>query len=360
MHIPGSLGPEPVRSAPVPQGTRVAPAAGPLDSFVASGGPVEPGADLVPQGSAAVASQPVLLPEEPAPRLERPVLFVHGYMGHASDFDSFTRWLGRDEVNRSGGVLQGADPGPVDPQANFFVLRYSSGCQTAEACAQELKAAVEAICQATGAPEVDVVAHSKGGIDVRQYLMDPEEKLSHVVQISVPNRGILPANLETWARKHGFSLRPKEGPEATECIKQLRVDKEDRHGQPKNPFLHQLNDAWDLQQSRADFMSFTGNGLPTMAASHGLTLLGDDAVPRDSAEAPNAPVQHVWFKTHANMLNSQAVLTGTAAFLTGQDLGSEQEIFESPQDRARAVELGLVADPAEGECFLADSPRLAP
>lgn len=322
----------------------------PADSYV-------PGAERPPGAPAHFLSdyQPVLdgpmdLPDEPAPRLQRPLLFLNGYMGVPEQFRDMTTWLERDGANKSGGILEGSNPGNVDPQANVFALRFSKKWSSIEANAAEVRAAVEAICRATGATGVDVVCHSKGGLDVRKYLMDASEKVDHVAMIGTPNKGTFLANLELVFRdRFGYPIHPPiSDPEVGRTLHQLTVDRTDRQGRPYNPTLHELNAGWNTQRSRADFLTVTGSGIPTATEFPGVTLYGDGVVARKSAVLPNVPSKHLWFRTHGSLTRSKSVMTEIANFLTGKPLSPEVDLFDSPEDRQRAEAEGwLIAQPSQ-------------
>ncbi|MGI5842780.1 MAG: esterase/lipase family protein [Candidatus Xenobium sp.] len=303
-----------------------------------------------------VNHKPTRLPAEPAPKLDRPVLFVHGYMGVPEEFQEMTSWLTREGANRDGGVLDGADPGPVDPNANLFAIRYTRPWQTMETDAQELHNVIEAICKATGATGVDVVAHSKGALDTRKYLMESNEKVDHVVMIGTPNAGTFLADVELLIRdKLGIPVKPPiKDPEVQAALNQLRADRVDGGGIPRNPALRELNQNWETQRNRAEFLAITGNGIPTINEVTGLTFLGDGTVTRRSAAPEGIPARHAWFSTHGSLAGNHAVMRETFAFLTGQPLSATEDIFETPEDRARAMEMGLDLDtnvpvsPSEG------------
>lgn len=355
VQIPGALGPTTPRSpsAPAAPGPGPDPAAS-CDTYQR--------AETLSRESGVFLSDrvpelgPARLPSEAPPRLERPVLFLHGYMGWAEEFDGMVRWLERDGTNRSGGILDGAHPGPVDPSANVFALRFGKQWQSLEADARELRAAVEAICQATGAPGVDVVAHSKGGLDVRLYLMDPTEKVDHVVQIGTPNQGTFLANLELVARERfGYPVRPpSKDPEVAATLRQLTVDGVDGDGKPRNPALHDLNAGWETQKERAEFLTISGDGIPTITHRlPGVTPLGDGVVTRRSAGREDVPARHVWFRPHGQLLRSPVVMREVAAFLVDQPTGNGTEIFETAEDRERAKALGLLG---EADGYLVSEP----
>lgn len=301
-------------------------------------------------------NRPPRLPAEPAPRLARPVLFVHGYMGMPEEFQDMTSWLTREGANRDGGILDGAEPGAVDPDANLFAIRYTRPWQTMETDAGELHNVIEAICQATGATGVDVVAHSKGALDTRKYLMEAAEKVDHVVMIGTPNAGTLLADVELLIReKLGRPMKPPiKDPEVHATLNQLRADRVDGKGIPLNPALRELNQNWETQRDRAEFLAITGNGIPTINEVTGVTFLGDGTVTRRSAAPEGIPARHAWFSVHGSLAGNQAVMRETFAFLTDQPLSATEDIFETPEDRARARDMGLVLDskapvsPSEG------------
>ncbi len=298
-------------------------------------------------------NRPQRLPAEPAPRLARPVLFVHGYMGMPEEFQDMTSWLTREGVNRDGGVLDGAEPGPVDSEANLFAIRYTRPWQTMETDARELHNVIEAICQATGATGVDVVAHSKGALDTRKYLMEADEKVDHVVMIGTPNAGTLLADVELLIReKLGRPMKPPiKDPEVKVTLNQLRVDRADKAGTPRNPALRELNQSWETQRERAEFLAITGNGIPTINEVTGVTFLGDGTVTRRSAAPEGIPARHAWFSVHGSLAGNQAVMRETFAFLTDQPLSASEDIFETPEDRARAESLGLIPDAQAPVCL---------
>ena len=353
MQIQGPLGPNPSRPGQAATPRAQAQGPSPVDRFVAGGDDLVDAESLFLSNRKPELDSPAVLPEEAAPRLQRPVLFVHGYMGKAEEFSDMMTWLSRDGENRSGGFLEGKNPGPVDPEANCFSLRLTKGFQSMETNAGEIHDAVEAICQATGATDVDVVCHSKGGLDTRQYLMDPEEKVDHVVLIGTPNKGTYLANLELVARENfGHPVNPPTlDPEASATLKELTVDRVDRNGVALNPKLHHLNAGWDTQRGRAEFLAIDGNGVPTLNGSLAPTFLGDGTVPRKSAVPPETPARHMWFRRHGLLPRDAQVMREVAAFLTGRPTVGEEDIFTAPGAREAALALdteGYLADQGPG------------
>ena len=311
--------------------------ADPIDLRSDLGAPASPPAHphrlrVDPEAWRSAAAQKVVdvidLPDEPAPRLQRPVLMVHGFLGDASDYAGMITWLGRDGANQFGGVIAGGQPFEADPKANFFVLEFSKRWNPIERNVSELKAAVDAICRQTGAKGVDIVAHSKGGLDVRTYLGDPDEKVDHLLLLGSPAHGAILADLGAFARDalHVNAFPPSNDPDATTCLQELSADRLDRDGTPTNPVLHELNARWDEQKGRADIMGIAGVGIPTVGGRLGTTPMGDGLVTERSAWLPGVPFKRLFMRAHQVLPFSKSVMREMAAFFT-----------DSPSPEGRAL-----------------------
>jgi pimeloyl-ACP methyl ester carboxylesterase len=287
------------------------------DAHGAAQPPQEPSTAGYPSAAAKAVSALIDLPKEPAPHLPRPVLMVHGFLGDASDFASMVAWLERDGANKFGGVIHGGQPFEADPQGNFFALEFSKRWNPIERNVEQLKAAVEAICRATGASGVDIVAHSKGGLDVRTYLMDPEEKVDHLLLLGSPSHGVSLANAELFAREHlSIPTVPlTRDPDAQTCLHELSQER-DHSGKVTNPLLEHLNEGWEIQRGRADIMSIAGVGIPTVDGGLGFLTSGDGLVTQDSATLPGIPLKKLWLRGHAVLPFSKSVMREMADFFT--------------------------------------------
>ena len=101
---------------------------------------------LAVAGLFASAAAPAADPE--------PVVFVHGFAGHAGNFDSI---IGR---MRADGY----------PAGKLYAFAYDSLLRSDAASARELAAYVERVRRANGQARVAIVAHSNGGLVVRAFL----------------------------------------------------------------------------------------------------------------------------------------------------------------------------------------------
>ncbi|MDG9715433.1 triacylglycerol lipase [Streptomyces sp. DH24] len=108
-----------------------------------------------------------------------PVLFVHGYNGAGSNWNTMA-----DRFRADGWPSSHLDQWTYDS-------RQSNGVT-----AQQLSAEVDRLLAATGATEVDIVTHSMGGLSSRHYLknFDGTSKVDAWVSLGGPNHGTDTAN----------------------------------------------------------------------------------------------------------------------------------------------------------------------
>ncbi|MFC9339090.1 esterase/lipase family protein [Streptomyces sp. NPDC057020] len=118
---------------------------------------------------------------KPSAAHPRPVVLVHGTLGNSVD-----NWLVLAPylVNR-GYCVFSLDYGQL-PNVPFF-----HGLGSIEASAGQLDTYVDRVLAATGAPEVDIVGHSQGGMMPRWYLkfLGGAEKVNALVGIAPDNHG---------------------------------------------------------------------------------------------------------------------------------------------------------------------------
>lgn len=108
-----------------------------------------------------------------------PVLFVHGYTGDASNWNTMA-----DRFRADGWPSTYLDQWTYDwHQSNVTT-------------AQQLSAEVDRLLTATGATKVDIVSHSMGGLSSRYYLknLDGTTRVDAWVSLGGPNHGTDSAN----------------------------------------------------------------------------------------------------------------------------------------------------------------------
>lgn len=144
--------------------------------------------------------------------------------------------------------------------------------------AREIEAAVEELRARTGADQVDVVAHSMGGLATRWYILrNPEHGIRRSVFLGSPHRGTLSAHL-AW------------GAGRDEMI-------------PDSPFLDSLN-----------------TGQPTPLGVDAITIrtiVDTHILPGESATLPGLMNHELCCPTHAGLLRDEEVFALILAFLKG-------------------------------------------
>lgn len=144
--------------------------------------------------------------------------------------------------------------------------------------ADELAEAVDSILTWTGAPAVNIVAHSMGGLATRWYLeTNADAPVRKVIFIGSPHRGTLAAHL-AW------------GEGGDEMM-------------PESPFLDSLN-------ARAP----APEGVDAITIR---TLVDTHIVPGESATLPGVPDYEICCPTHAGLIRDDEVFRIVLDFLEG-------------------------------------------
>jgi triacylglycerol lipase len=150
--------------------------------------------------------------------------------------------------------------------------------------AAEIDSVVAEMIERTGAPEVDIVAHSMGGLATRWYLKTrPAAPVRKVVFMASPHRGTLSAVL-AW------------GDGSDEML-------------PASDFLESLN---------------TGPALPSGVSALTIRTPVDTHIfPAESATLPGVPDRSVCCPTHAGMLHDEEVFRLVSEFLEDSALPAD-------------------------------------
>jgi uncharacterized alpha/beta hydrolase family protein len=130
-----------------------------------------------------------------------PVLLIHGYAEDAAVWKKWEDMLKKDGIQ-------------------FFTItfKYSDDkCGSAEQHAKELEKRVQDIKQQSGAQKVNIVGHSKGGLDARVFLDITDTKdVANLIMIGTPNAGSPAAQISDVCTPAIFDLRP--GANATKAV----------------------------------------------------------------------------------------------------------------------------------------------
>jgi triacylglycerol esterase/lipase EstA (alpha/beta hydrolase family) len=259
------------------------------------------------------------LPKEEAPKLNKPVLLVHGFNGDPGNWQNMRTWLTRSGENKDGGVI--TPNTPIDPDAKVYTMQFARPFNPVSNNTSELRQAIDRIAASTGSAEVDVVAHSMGGLDTRLYLDQGNEKVDKLVMIATPNGGSVLADIELTFRDLGVPFIPRTD---DPLVRQALTDCSEVRDN-NNPLVAQLNKTWSRQKDRANIFLITGNGRPTLANRYTLTLRGDGVVPQKSVHLDGVPQRNVWWTDHSGVKEHPDALTMTGAFLAGRPLPAQQD-----------------------------------
>ena len=122
-----------------------------------------------------------------------PVLLIHGY---AEDAAIWKKW---EDMLRKDGI-------------QFFTVTFKDSddkCGSAEQHAKELEKRVQDIKQQSGAQKLNIVGHSKGGLDARVFLDITDTKdVANLIMIGTPNAGSPASETNDVCAPAVFDLRP--------------------------------------------------------------------------------------------------------------------------------------------------------
>ena len=130
-----------------------------------------------------------------------PVLLIHGY---AEDAAIWKKW---EDMLRKDGI-------------QFFTVTFKDSddkCGSAKQHAKELEKIVQDIKQQSGAQKLNIVGHSKGGLDAGVFLDITDTKdVANLIMIGTPNAGSPAAETNDACAPAVFDLRP--GANATKAV----------------------------------------------------------------------------------------------------------------------------------------------
>lgn len=131
--------------------------------------------------------------QQQSEKLLLPVLLIHGYVEDA------TVWKKWEDMLRKEGI-------------QFFTVTFKDSddkCGSAEQHARELEKRVQDIKQQSGSQKINIVGHSKGGLDARVFLDITDTKdVANLIMIGTPNAGSPAAETNDACAPAVFDLRP--------------------------------------------------------------------------------------------------------------------------------------------------------
>jgi pimeloyl-ACP methyl ester carboxylesterase len=129
-----------------------------------------------------------------------PVLLIHGYASAVSVWETWEELLGNN------GTIAHAVTFADDPTT----IVDEDQCGSAEAHASELNQIIEDFKTDTGSEKINIVAHSKGGLDARVYLANNlfNDDIANLIMIGTPNAGSPLAEESNFCAPAVDDLRP--------------------------------------------------------------------------------------------------------------------------------------------------------
>ncbi len=281
------------------------------------------------------------------PKLDN-VLTVHGLFADESSFKTMTDYWTSTGANQMGGTIKGSDlsklsmdeikaikdPGELakrlglNPQGNIFNMQFSGNAAHSDVNKAELAKAVQVVSQLRGGGMVDLVSHSKGGVDSRNLLDSGQgDKVRSLTMLGTPNKGSGVADL----------AQTLPGQLATDNLFATERTNKDRAALPElgkgSNFLQRLNQRFQDQLSR-----LPGGALAIQGST---PLGGDGVVSHDSATVPGAINKTAWGSTHIEtpgynlgITASPSVIGEVSKFLSGQQLTPGRDLYDGIGGRA--------------------------
>jgi pimeloyl-ACP methyl ester carboxylesterase len=122
-----------------------------------------------------------------------PVLLIHGYMEDASVWNKWIDLLQKDGISA------------------IYPITFEQSddeCGSAAEHAKELSSIIKQIKKESGQNKVNIVGHSKGGLDARVYLANNTKDVANLIMIGTPNAGSPLAELNEIGSPAVYDLRP--------------------------------------------------------------------------------------------------------------------------------------------------------
>lgn len=121
-----------------------------------------------------------------------PVILIHGYREDSSIWRDWEGFLTSDNIPFCAISFQ--------PSSNISYDEHNyDACGSAVDHAKDIVQIVQQVKNATGQDKVNIVGHSKGGLDAREYLADTNTPdVANLIMIGTPNNGDILANINLF------------------------------------------------------------------------------------------------------------------------------------------------------------------
>lgn len=239
-----------------------------------------------------------------------PIFFVHGILSKGDTWQAMRRFVA-EELGL-----------PTDPITMPDIMKLAS----MEANAGHIQNRIQMLKQRWGVDRVNIVAHSKGGLDAKHYVMSPgyQDDVMHLIQIATPNGGSPTADkLRILADAAALLL-----PWPTEAGRQLRTG-----------YMNAYNRAWQDRFRMSPVVIKTIAGDFRVPDKYGDLLSSWDCGGYRDETAPGQLCPAQWDNNEGRSLHSYCEKYGYALWLCDQYRAdssayhvSEYEQYVQPND----------------------------
>jgi uncharacterized alpha/beta hydrolase family protein len=248
-----------------------------------------------------------------------PVLLIHGYMADASVWNKWVELLKKDGIAAYPITFKQSD----------------DKCGSAAEHAKELSKIIGQIKDETGQNKVNIVGHSKGGLDARVYLANNTKDVANLVMIGTPNSGSPLAQSSEVCTPAVYDLRP--GAAATE----VKMN--------PNTKYYTIAGEWDPKSGNCQLTLF----LPMeQSGSSTLPNPNDGMVPVSSVESQDYFINLGHSKScHTNLMSDyeyglakEVIAEGSSSNQTGSQQSLQQQEKQKGSQQQKIQNSGISAD----------------
>lgn len=205
-----------------------------------------------------------------------PVLLIHGYDGDKSSWKTWDQYLDQDKILHNDVTF------PPSPKPN------NDKCGSVDDHAKQLVQIIKNYEQSTHTSKLNIVAHSKGGLDTRKYLTDNlnSKDIANFIMIGTPNTGS-PVADKLVKNDTYFSCMPG----ALDLLTTSPIAKS-TYTEKHNPYTNYYTIAGNWKPT-PDFKKdpyCTGNAIQILFLKKGAKIINtpsDGLVPLDGAHIPS-------------------------------------------------------------------------
>lgn len=260
------------------------------------------------------------LSESPSVGIDTPLLVMPGFLGPEGQFQGLLEHLTTDGANggrpyyvRDGQIFEDPKctrPAQPDSEARVFRVVLHDIQDGPEKGADQLALAQPAVAAFTGRHQLDLLAHSQGGIAARLHA-DRGHSVRKLMMVGTPNQGSRAAHLTMVALKNGVSWASSMagvGPQALPALEWLS---------PGNSKLNALNSRLERQKAHTESMVVVGSDGFLSPIGPNLMGPGDGLIPTQALAVGDLEVRMVsgaGSKCHYTMMNDPEIFAEMVAF----------------------------------------------